>query len=115
MDLNSGEAFIEGITPNFIPKMYQKAVHLKDRLVILYNMYIEFAEILTNNESTDDEELTNDMEDEDKIDLNQEIGKRIKRDRTNTEIKCSSQTDDVAHSSSPFSVSSSLSTGCGKT
>eukprot|EP00957_Ditylum_brightwellii_P152676 11621867-Ditylum_brightwellii.AAC.1 len=108
MDLKPVEAFIEGITSNFIPKMYQKAVYLKDRLVMLYDTYIELAEVLKNNVSTDDEELTSDIEDVDKIGLNQQIAKRMKRDRAKTDITCSSKTDDVTYSSSPFSVSSSL-------
>eukprot|EP00957_Ditylum_brightwellii_P002558 196445-Ditylum_brightwellii.AAC.1 len=83
MDLNLVETFIKGITSNFILEMYQKAVYLSNRLVMLYDTYVEFAEILKNDESTDDKELTSDMKDEDKINLNQEIEKRLKRDRAN--------------------------------
>eukprot|EP00957_Ditylum_brightwellii_P011795 889779-Ditylum_brightwellii.AAC.1 len=43
------------------------------------NTYIELAGVIETNKNTVDEELTSDMEDEDKINANQEKVKRMKR------------------------------------
>eukprot|EP00957_Ditylum_brightwellii_P022211 1676037-Ditylum_brightwellii.AAC.1 len=62
MDLKSVESFMEETTPNFIPKMYQKVAYLKDKLIKIYATCVELAEVLENDESTGDEELTIDLD-----------------------------------------------------